>query len=643
MEGRKTIYLLFLWCIPVVLCPRAVHGQAQDRIEILNKEFQALAISIPDLNQEINLSVSGIPVQEFLRALAEAAALNIHVSETLDQTISNNFQQETAANILLFLASEYNLDYTIVGSIISVKELNERDSISPIERRIRYNKELQLLSLELKNDSLQRIAKLITQISGRNVIVANPLRDSLITLYVESMTLKNALSLLVFNNRMKLTETIDSSFVLLPLAPGEVNYLHDGASPGIRRITQVEGQEQALQIAMDDNPQDGKRRITVDATNVPIVEIIKSAAEQTGDNYFIYDGIVGAVSARIKEVGFAELLEALLKGTEYTYRLNQGIYTIGNRDLEGLRQIKVIPLQHRSLDTIQAMIPTEWKKGIEITEFREQNALLVAGAAPQVKEVSLLISQLDKRVPMILIEVNMIDIRKGNDIKTGISMGVSDSISTGGTLFSGLDYTFGAQEINKFLSAISTGGAFNLGRVAPNFYVQLSALEQNNNVEIRSVPKLSTLNGHAASLSIGNSRYFSVSTQNVMGTMNPQTVVTESFTKVDAAMIIDIHPVVSGDEQVTMMIKIDISDFTQDTPINQPPPSTTSKFESIIRIKNEETVVLGGIERFESAQGGKGIPLLSRIPGLKWLFSSRTKSQNKVVSVVFIKPTIIYH
>jgi type IV pilus assembly protein PilQ len=222
-------------------------------------------------------------------------------------------------------------------------------------------------------------------------------------------------------------------------------------------------------------------------------------------------------------------------------------------------------------------------------------------------------------------------------------MGVSDSVRTGGELLSsnGTDFTFGARSINDFLSRIGTG-SFNLGRVSPNFYVRLRALENNNNVEMRSVPKLSTLNGHSAVLSIGSSRFYSVSTQNQIGSLTPQNIVTQQFNEIKAATTIKIKPIVSGDEQVTLNITVDISDFTQDTPINQPPPTSTSKFESIIRIRNEETVVLGGIERYENAETGGGVPLLSRIPVLKWIFSNKTKSKNKVVSVVFIKPTIIY-
>jgi type IV pilus assembly protein PilQ len=119
-------------------------------------------------------------------------------------------------------------------------------------------------------------------------------------------------------------------------------------------------------------------------------------------------------------------------------------------------------------------------------------------------------------------------------------------------------------------------------------------------------------------------------------------VVTEQFTEVNANLEIDIRPVVSGDDQVTLNIKVNISDFIGSPPLNAPPPKSTSKFSSIIRAKNEDMIVLGGLERTESTESGSGIPVLSRIPILKWLFSSREKANNKVVTLVFIKPTILY-
>jgi len=287
------------------------------------------------------------------------------------------------------------------------------------------------------------------------------------------------------------------------------------------------------------------------------------------------------------------------------------------------------------------MIPSDWKKGLEIKEFREQNTILLSGSGAQIAEVESFIKQLDVLVPVVMIEVTLIDIHKTRSVSTGISAGVADSAkASGGTVLSGLNYTFNSKSINSFLNSI--GKVVNLGHVTPNFYLTLSALETNNNVDARSVPRLTALNGHSATLSIGNSVYYKNSTQNYIPfASSSQTLLTNQYVESDANMTIAIKPVVSGDDQVTLGIKVDISDFTSIPTDGSPPPKSTSKFESSIRVNNEDMIVLGGIERTEKDDSGSGIPLLSRIPVLKWIFSSRTKTNSKVVTLVFIKPTIL--
>jgi len=109
----------------------------------------------------------------------------------------------------------------------------------------------------------------------------------------------------------------------------------------------------------------------------------------------------------------------------------------------------------------------------------------------------------------------------------------------------------------------------------------------------------------------------------------------------DANLDIAIKPVVSGDEQVTLGIKVGIVDFTSIPTDGSPPPKSTSKFETSLRVHNEDTIVLGGIERTEIDDTVSGTPILSRIPILKYFFSSKSKSTKKVITVLFIKPTIL--
>jgi len=639
--------MALLWGLLFIGSINRGHAQQPDRMVRYEQRLRDLSAISPGLSEKVTLSVAGASMQEFLRALAEAANININVDPNLQLRVYNNFQSETPINILLFIAKEYNLDLGFTGSIISVNALDPaavRQPARPVKAS--YDAGSKLISLSLENDSLTVVARAITQLTGTNVIVTNDLQGKQVNLFVQGMELAPALRQLAFGNHVKLSETSGGTFVFLPLRANEENFINSQSELSTRRMpipqTPQDGASPQFFLDASDNGAGGKL-LSLEVLNTPIDQIIKNAAGQVEANYFLFSGLQGNATAKLTNVNFEQLLTSLLRGTPYTYKKENEIYLIGERRLEGLREIKAVRLQHRSIDTVQAMIPAEWKQGVEIKEFREQNTLLLAGSSPQVNEIASLVKQLDVLVPMILIEVNMLDVRKGHTVSTGITMGVSDSVRTGGVLLSGegTDFTFGARSINDLLSRIGTG-TFNLGRVAPNFYVNLRALERNNNIEMRSVPKLSTLNGHAATLSIGNKRYYKVSTQSQVGSLTPQNIITDQFNEVEANTTIKIKPIVSGDEQVTLNISIDISDFTQDTPLNQPPPSSTSKFESIIRIRNEETVVLGGIERYESVDSGGGVPLLSRIPVLKWLFSSKTKSRNKVVSVVFIKPTIIY-
>ncbi|MBB6273353.1 type IV pilus assembly protein PilQ [Pedobacter cryoconitis] len=647
--SERFLTFIFFFCLFFAFIGRVnAQNSTSDRLKQIDERLRNVSVTVPGLNQKVQLSMSGASAQEFLRALAQANNLNINVDPQLNFKVYNNFRNETAINILLFLAKEYDLDINIIGSIMSVtKVVSPRVVIPPKEIRVTYNPENDKLGFELNDDSLRLVAKKISQLSQKNVVVPINLSGKKITAFISSAPFETALEKMAYANELKLNKTNDNVFIFQPLSEGEELYISGDNATAVKRNNKPAmsgngGVPQGNFNISGRKDAGGQKLISVDALNTPILDLIKSTSIEAGVNYFIYSDIKGNITTHLSNITYDNFLTALLQGTEYTYKKDAGIYLLGERKLEGLRANRIVQLQHRSIDTIQVMIPTEWKRGVEIKEFREQNTLLLSGSAPQINEIENYIKQIDRVVPMILIEVTLVDVRKGKGVKTGISAGVDPTKKPGGTVFPGLDYTFGSKSINDFLSRIGNNSSLNLGRVTPNFYVSLSALETSNNVEIRSVPKLSTLNGHKATLSIGSSRYYSQSTQNVIPSLNAQTVVTQQFTEVNANLEIDIRPIVSGDDQVTLNIGVNISDFIGNPPLNAPPPKSTSKFTSIIRAKNEDMIVLGGLERTENSETGSGVPILSRIPILKWLFSSREKSNSKVVTLVFIKPTIMY-
>ena len=101
-------------------------------------------------------------------------------------------------------------------------------------------------------------------------------------------------------------------------------------------------------------------------------------------------------------------------------------------------------------------------------------------------------------------------------------------------------------------------------------------------------------------------------------------------------------PLVSGDENITMSIHVVQSSFngTRIEP-NAPPDMNSREFSSTIRVKNQDVIILGGLEEKTANNSGSGVPFLARIPIIKWFFSSRKKENTEKKLSILIKPTII--
>jgi type IV pilus assembly protein PilQ len=586
-------------------------------------------------------------LQQYLLAVSKSANVSISVDPKLNFNIFDSLNDVTVSNVLVFLAKKYDLDISVVGSIIYVTPYQDpMKSAKPPQKelKIKYDQLNNTLSVDLNNDSLGEIAKKITQVSSKNVIVPPTLQSKTITSYIQAGPFDAAIEKLAFTNQLKLVKTSDNFYLFQPLGDNEELYVNGDRNTGVRQTFHPPAPTGSGHAAagMYVKTVNGQKLISVDATGATIADLIKQASSEMAINYFVYSDIKGAITLHVNDISYDDLLNYLFTGSDYTFHKENDVYLIGDSKLEGLRTFKVVQLQYRSIDTVVAMIPTEWKKEVEVKEFREQNTLLLSGSTSKIAEMESFIRQLDVLVPTVLFELTMIDITKTRNVATGIALGVSDSVKTGGTLLPGMNFTFSASSINNFLSSISSFTSIDLGHVVPNFYATLSAIESNNNSNMHTVPKLMALNGHVAMMSTGNRQYYKNTQQTVLpSAATTANTITSTYMPTDADMAISIKPIISGDDQITMSIKIDISDFTSIPTDGSPPPISTSTYQTSMRVNNEDMILLGGIERNEITDVVSGTPILSRIPILKYFFSNKSKTITKVVSVIFIKPTII--
>jgi len=640
----KSILLSVLFLALAVTTGLGQSDPFAGRLETIHRQLEFLSDSIsPGLNETANFSVSGLSVQTFLRTLAESHDLNVQIDPSLSVNLTNNFTSVPVKDIIYFLCEEYRIDIRFTNSIMSFSPYQPPPVVVPKAQsrplKISYDAATRRISFDLSNDSLRLLVREITRISDKNLVISGgpEIDNKLVSGYIKDLPLESALDKLAYTNGLRMTRTKDGVLIIegtgtgtVPSTPFQGNTASTSTPPVSRNSAQGD-------IVVKDS------LISLEIINYPILEVIKEVSSQLGINYILFSDITGNTSARVERVRYSDMLTFLFQGTNYAFRKRDGVYLMGQRTQEGFRISEVVKLDFRTIEGVEKEIPSDLMKEVELKVLKELNAFIITGNKQRIDELAAFIRLIDQPIPNILIEVIVAEAQKSFSLQTGIKAFLADSVpNTSGQVFPGVDITLSSKSVNNALDKLTNNGIVNLGRVSPRFYTTLQALEDNSNIQIRSTPKLSTMNGSKANLTIGESQYYVEQTQNITGGVTPITSTTQRFNKVEANLAITISPVVSGNEHITLDIVAEFSNFSAPVVANAPPGNKTRKFESKIRVKNDEMIILGGLEELSKSESGSGVPLLSRIPILKWIFSSKTKKRADNRLIVFIKPTIVY-
>jgi type IV pilus assembly protein PilQ len=329
----------------------------------------------------------------------------------------------------------------------------------------------------------------------------------------------------------------------------------------------------------------------------------------------------------------------MFTGKDITYVKDGSAYIIGDKKLNDFKVSRIIKFNYRPVDSLLTVIPKEFTQDISLKEFPDLNSILASGSNERIRVFEDFCAQIDKSVPVIMIEVIIVDIQSTTTLETGLNAGFGQApATTKGTVLPGVDLQLSTKAINSLIEGV---GLANLGKVSNNFYLNIKAMESLGALKVRSTPILSTLNGHEAKINIGETEYYLVKQSNVVAGQTQVVSETINYSNVDAKLEVVIKPFVSGDDQITLNVKVTQSDFTERISEFAPPGLVSRDFSSKIRVKNQDMVLLGGLEEKSTRESSSGIPLLQRIPIIKWFFSSRTREKSDTKLNIFIRPTII--
>ncbi len=632
MMVKKLFLVLLLALMPVLL-------HAQQDMEALSLRFDEFSTQKPGLKEVLKIDVSGLTLHDFITTIAGEYKLNVSVDTDLNQVVTNNFYDVTVKDVFLFLADKYDLEISFMSNIILFKKRKEQ---KVVEKRVAkpvdvyYNPQNDFLSVKLQNDSLGSVAKAITDRSGKNVLIAQDVKGNIITSYILNRPFDQVIEMMAKSN--ELTAVKDENGIY---------FLSKGSPASASDRTTVRGRPKSsssdgfFEVSTNKNG-----FLTVRANNADAAELLVDAAEKLNITYFLYNKPENEKTTLMADnITFDDLLEHVFKGKKYTYRRQNNFYLIGENSTEGLRSTETIPLENRSIESVLLSLPKIFSEKLEIKEFVELNALIVSGSKSTIDEMRAYVQQIDRVVPLVQIDVMIVQYNKSYDIQTGLKAGLDKQtqVKTGGSLFPTGDMTLNGSSVNSLIDAFNGLGVVKLGKVSEAFYLNLKFLEDNSVITIESTPKIATISGHEAKLAIGEtSYYFEQNNQLLTGGISNNILQSGSWKSTEANLSVTIKPNVSADENVTLNISVEKSSFLARVGETAPPGKATQKFQSLVRVKNNEMVLLGGLDELQKENSGSGVPLLSRIPVINWFFSSRRKSKSTSKLHIFIRPTIIY-
>ncbi len=161
---------------------------------------------------------------------------------------------------------------------------------------------------------------------------------------------------------------------------------------------------------------------------------------------------------------------------------------------------------------------------------------------------------------------------------------------------------------------------------------QIQLLAEKGDARLLAEPNLTTRSGESASFLSGGE--FPIPTTNAVGATNVEFK--------EYGIKLDIEPVVDENQNIVSRIRAEVSSIDPSLAPNGIPGILSRRTESVINVKNNETIVISGLVSSEMSKAVNKFPFLGDIPILGELFKSRNFRNKKSELVIFVTPTVVY-
>jgi type IV pilus assembly protein PilQ len=445
------------------------------------------------------------------------------------------------------------------------------------------------LTLNFQDIETRAALQVIADFSGLNIVVSDTVMGS-VTLRLQSVPWDQALDIVMTTKGLDMRRNGN----VIIVAPAE-------------EITAREQADLQAQKALQTLEPIRSEFIQVNYAKAADLATLIRGGSATGGSTAAGGGAAAAAAASSKAALLSERGSVAID-----VRTNTLLVTDTSRNLENIRRLVQtldIPVRQVSIETRVVIVNDDYERdlgvrfGATVVKNNTANGLL-----------------------------SMTGTSAGSD--TIVSSGINN-LNTNGTPFPVTTPPIG-QRYNVNLPVANPAGSFALAILDSDYLVdlELSALQAEGNGKIVSTPRVIATNQHEARIRQGVEIPYQESSSSGATTTQFK----------EAVLSLTVTPQITPDDRIIMdllVTKDSVGQVVQSATGGQVPSIDTRSVTTSVVVNDGQTVVLGGIYETELRETINKVPVLGDIPGLGYLFRSRTNINNNAELLIFVTPKIL--
>lgn len=569
-----------------------------------------------------NLNVKNTEIRDLLQGLAVQYGLNLFLAPEVKGPVTVNFNNQPLREALRVLLQGNGYEYVLDGGVIRVQKPVEKTPEPPKAPEKRFVVEWQndALTIDVEDAPLDKLVRRIVEITGKNILLEQG-NSKPVSVFVQNLPFERALRHLAESAELQYDD--DDGVGTIKKASWNLGGKPDGTNK-----FKVKLQNDSL--------------LNIEAVDAPLASLLSEVLSQTKLNAMVYGKLEGAVTSHIAGIPVREALKYLFRGTDYTFWERDGVYFIGPHEMQTADNSLLIRLKHLRAEDVIKLLPTTLTKTTQIQVVKSQNALMAVGSYDVLDAISQYVDKMDLPVAQILIEVLVVDmdIEKGHNHGMNLLFGKASQHMGSEMLFPNIDQTLNAKQTQKAINGIGLGEVIH---VPKDLVTKIEAMEQEKILDVKARSQIATLNGETAVLTIGQTQYYMMSSEvdyNQGDAVTSKT--TQRFEQIEANSNITVTPYVTGEGEITCEIVPDFSEPEGSFNSTVPPTLNKRYVKSSVRLRDGETIVLGGMVKESVNDVHRQVPFLGSIPILGWLFKNVEQVHSKSQLLIFVTPHIYY-